>query len=178
MAKSQILCLRDQHHIFPVTVPSNVRRTRDSSQSRKSLISSKEVLNFQLPARLGLSANRRLTQTSLWSVNATQWNVRQLTKSVSALLTLCPDRILHREGLNCLATSTSLSQGDPDETCRPKSIKLLSHLHDPLARLPTLSIMGSRIAFQSPIKTIRFGLWRNGANRRVKKTLSAAILGA
>ena len=47
VAKSLILCLRETHHLFPVTAPTNARLIRDSSRSRKSRISSKEVLNFQ-----------------------------------------------------------------------------------------------------------------------------------
>ena len=47
MAKSLILYLRDAHHLFPVTAPTNDRWIRFSSRIRKSHISSKEGLNFQ-----------------------------------------------------------------------------------------------------------------------------------
>ena len=47
VAKSLILYLRETHHLFPVTSTTNARLIRDSSRSRKSRISSKEVLNFQ-----------------------------------------------------------------------------------------------------------------------------------
>ena len=43
------------------------------------------------------------------------WNVEHVTKSVSALLTLCPNKIWHGQRANSLATSTSPSLGDPDE---------------------------------------------------------------
>ena len=54
----------------------------------------------------------------------------------------------------------------------------LSHLANPLAPRPALSILGSRIAFQSPTRTVRFEASRNDPNRRKKRRLSAAILGA
>ena len=47
MVNSLILCLRDPHHLLPVTVPTTARWTRVSSRSWKSRISSKEVFNFQ-----------------------------------------------------------------------------------------------------------------------------------
>ena len=49
-----------------------------------------------------------------------------------------------------------------------KPTRLLSHLPVLLAPRPTLSILGSRIAFQSPIKTSRFVSSRYGVNRRKK----------
>ena len=114
-----ILCLWDPHHLFLVTAPTNARWDRDSNRSRKFCVSSKEALNFRKPARLDLLTNRRMTLTSRCSVYATQWNVGHVTKSVAALLTLCPYRIWHRQRANYLAMSTSPSLGDPDETCRP-----------------------------------------------------------
>ena len=53
-----------------------------------------------------------------------------------------------------------------------RSIKPLSHLPNLLVPHPTLSILESRIAFQSPIKTSRFESSWNGANRRKKKKKS------
>ena len=49
-----------------------------------------------------------------------------VTKSVSALLKVCPDRIWHGQRANYLATPTSSSLGDPDETCRPISDESLN----------------------------------------------------
>ena len=118
MVKSIILYLRDAHHLFPVTAPTNVRWIRFSSCHWKSHISSKEVLNFQLLARLGLFANRRLTLTSLWSIRPNHWNVGQVTMSLSALLTLCPGKTEPGQRANFLARSTSPSLGDQDGTCR------------------------------------------------------------
>ena len=59
-----------------------------------------------------------------------------------------------------------------------KSIWLLSHPSDPLEPRPTLTILGSRIAFDSPTKIKLFGPSRNGPNRRKKERFSLAILGA
>ena len=72
-----------------------------------------------MPARLGQLTNRRLTLTSLGSVCPIQWNVGQVTKSLSALLTLCPDKTASGQKANLLTTSTSPALGDPNETCRP-----------------------------------------------------------
>ena len=47
MAKSLILYLKDPRHLFPVTAPNSARWIKVSSRSRKSSISSTEVLNFQ-----------------------------------------------------------------------------------------------------------------------------------
>ena len=47
VAKSLILCLRETHHLFPVTTPTNAHLIRNSICSWKSRISSKQVLNFQ-----------------------------------------------------------------------------------------------------------------------------------
>ena len=126
------------------------------------------VLNFLLPARLGLLASRRLTQKSLWSVYSLWCNVGRVTKSLSALLTLCQDKSESDQMANHLARSTSPALGNPDETFQPnraRPIRLLSHLSAPLAPRPPLSNLGSRIAFQSPTKTNRFGSSRNDPNR-------------
>ena len=53
-----------------------------------------------------------------------------------------------------------------DQSCWTiRSIRLLSHLPILLSPSPTLSISGSRIGFQSLIKSSRFGSSRNCANR-------------
>ena len=70
------------------------------------------------------------------------------TKSVSALLTLCSDKIWHGQRANYLATSTS-------PFCRldcDGSSSRLSCFHTFLIQ----SILRSNITFQSPTKTIRW----------------------
>ena len=92
------------------------------SRSWMPRISSKEVLNLQYPARLNLLTNRRLALTSLWSVCSIQWNVGHVMNSVSAFLTLRPNKIWYGQRANYRATSTSPSQGDPDKICRPSRV--------------------------------------------------------
>ena len=92
----------------------------------------------------------------------------QETKLESALLTLCPGKICRRQKTNYQSTSTCTYRGDPDETKSwqvIKSVRLLSHLSALWAPHPTLSILGSRITFQSPTKTIRFGSLKKGSSK-------------
>ena len=51
-----------------------------------------------------------------------------------------------------------------------KSVRLLSHQSNPLAPLPDLSNLGSRIALQSPTGNIRFGSPRNSSKLPKKGT--------
>ena len=85
MAKCLILYLKEAHHLLPTTASTSTRWIRDSSRSQKSRISSKEVLNFQYPVRLGLLASHKLTLTSLGSVFPTQLNVGQETNMVTQM---------------------------------------------------------------------------------------------
>ncbi len=97
-------------------------------------------------------------------------------------LTLCPCRNLLWQRASYVATSTSPSLGDADLTTKKwratRPTRLLSHLTNPLAPKLTLSILGSRIAFQSPTQTSHFESFMDGVDRRKKETLSAALLGA
>ena len=149
--KSLIIYFSDTHHLFPITAPTNARLIWDSSRFPKSRISSKDVLNFQLPARLGLLAHRTLTLTSLWSAFPIKWNMGQLTKSQSALLTLCPSRSLLGQWASYLATSTS-----PVPGWSRRNLSIKSHLPNLLTPRPTLSILEWRIVFKSPTKTSHF----------------------
>ena len=76
--------------------------------------------------------------------------------------------------------STSTSQGDPDGACqsnrtKPKIWPGCCHTFKRPDR--PLSILGSRIAFQLPTRTVHFEASRNDPNCRKKGRLFAVVLG-